>query len=176
MSGPPITSQHGPSVPVMSCVTIDILSGRLNPSRAIGGEAAATIPREIASHRSVIGDLARQRGRPKFRGVVSESRDDRTPRTSDPPPIFSIADGTSRGAANGVETAQTLIDKAPLVWPGHDHHWHRLHSDGCWGHEPGPAPAGTVDDSGARILAPRGRADYSDFAGCFLIPRTFRIA
>ena len=89
----------------------------------------------------------------------------------------AVNDGAVDAAngANATEAPRYLV--ALFIWPGHDYHWYRLHSDGSWGHKPGTKPVRTVDNVGTSILDPRvcSRADYSDFCGFLIIPKQCRI-
>ena len=98
-------------------VTLDIFSGRPNPSWVIGGGLAASILREIALHRSIISDLSKHTTRLGYRRVSLELLEGEAPQGYNLPPLFSIADGRSGHEAKGVEIAQKLIDMAPIEDP-----------------------------------------------------------
>lgn len=282
-------------------VTIDIFSGRRNPTWVMGDDQAALILREIALHRSTVVNLPRHNGRLGYRRVILEQLNERIQQEFELPRVFSIADMALGLDAKGIEIAQKILDgsdsvmpanayeffscqianaarsatmtasqadelppetllpalsayettpfeaepwndpvhvgcnncyayaanqrtdtfaqpgrasgrnlasftfeeiieaagcdgvvdavdsvgatQAPrylvalFVWPGFDYHWYRLHSDGSWGHKPGPETVRTVDNSDTSILDPRvcSRADYSDFAGFFIISKQCKI-
>ncbi len=98
-------------------VTIDIFSGRPNPSWIVGGDQSASILREIALHRSTIGDPAKQMTKLGYRGVILELIQDHMPTEYNLPHVLSIACGTSGHEAKGIEIAQKLIDRAPFEDP-----------------------------------------------------------
>lgn len=60
---------------------------------------------------------------------------------------------------------------ALVIWPGHDFHWYRRHSEGFWGHKPGSTAARNWDNSNQVIngttLTPANcnRGNYTNFCG-----------
>lgn len=54
---------------------------------------------------------------------------------------------------------------ALVIWPGHDYHWYRQDSVGCWSHKPGQTAARNTDSSGNPITDPKtcDRGPYTDF-------------
>lgn len=98
-------------------VTIDIFSGRPNPTWIVGSDQAASILREIVLHRSVIGSPPPGSARLGYRSVILELLQDQPPLEYDLPAAFSIAGGTSTNEAKAIELAQNLIDKAPFEDP-----------------------------------------------------------
>ena len=60
---------------------------------------------------------------------------------------------------------------ALVIWPGHDFHWYRRHSEGFWGHKPGGTAARNYDSSNRIIngttLTPANcnRGPYTIFCG-----------
>jgi hypothetical protein len=98
-------------------VTIDIFSGRPNPSWVVSDDESVSILREIALHCSVAGNPSRDSIRLGFRRMILEPLQDQAPAESSLPHAFSIADGTSANEAKAIEIAQKLIDKAPFENP-----------------------------------------------------------
>ena len=69
---------------------------------------------------------------------------------------------------------------ALVIWPGHDYHWYRLHSNGFWGHKPGGTAARNTDNLGRVIqgaLNPANcaRGPYTIFCGYRFSPVGMRV-
>jgi hypothetical protein len=69
---------------------------------------------------------------------------------------------------------------ALVIWPGHDYHWYRLHSNGFWGHKPGGTAARNTDNRGRVIggaLNPANcdRGPYTIFCGYRFSPVGMRV-
>jgi hypothetical protein len=70
---------------------------------------------------------------------------------------------------------------ALVIWPGHDYHWYRLHSNGFWGHKPGSTAARNVDSLNRIIggaLNPQNcaRGPYTIFCGYRYSPVGMRVS
>ncbi len=71
---------------------------------------------------------------------------------------------------------------ALVIWPGHDFHWYRRHSEGFWGHKPGSTPARNVDNSSRLIngttLTPANcdRGPYTIFCGYRYSPTGMQVS
>jgi hypothetical protein len=98
-------------------VTIDIFSGRPNPSWVISADRSVSILREIALYRSVIGDPSREPIKLGYRSLLLELLQDQTTVEYSLPHTFSIACGTSANEAMAIEIGQKLIDEAPFEDP-----------------------------------------------------------
>ncbi|MEO5681380.1 MAG: hypothetical protein ABIQ88_02000 [Chitinophagaceae bacterium] len=62
----------------------------------------------------------------------------------------SVGNGaTSDGCKVFCSGSSKLV--ALVIWPGHDYHWYRRHSNGFWGHKPGSTAARNTDNSGILI-------------------------
>lgn len=66
---------------------------------------------------------------------------------------------------------------AMVVWPGHDYHWYRLHSEGFWGHKPGGTAAKNTDNCNKVITNPETccRGPYTLFCGYFYTCKSMKI-
>jgi hypothetical protein len=71
---------------------------------------------------------------------------------------------------------------ALVIWPGHDFHWYRRHSEGFWGHKPGSTPVRNVDNLGRLIngttLTPANcsRGNYTIFCGYRYSPTGMQVS
>jgi len=70
---------------------------------------------------------------------------------------------------------------ALVIWPGQDYHWYRKHSEGFWGHKPGPTAARNTDSLGRVIngttLTPQNcaRGPYTVFCGYRYSPTGMKV-
>lgn len=92
-------------------VTLDIFSGRKNPSVYLDGIDAHEIASEIARHRTAVSSVEAGRQDLGFRGVVVELTDDAVAAHYDLPAAFRIAGGSSGFEAKGQEIADRLISR-----------------------------------------------------------------
>jgi hypothetical protein len=90
-------------------ITLDIFSGRENPSLVIDGAEAMELVAELSRHRNVVTSLDAGHQGLGFRGVVIEPTDDAISAHYDLPEAFRIAGGSSAYEAKAQEIAEKLI-------------------------------------------------------------------
>ncbi|BDI05600.1 hypothetical protein [Sphaerotilus microaerophilus] len=97
------------------------------------------------------------------------------------PPI-TCASVSTAAAWDGCKATCSGSNKnvALVVWPGHDYHWYRRHSNGFWGHKPGSTAARNTDNRGRVIggaLTPQNcdRGPYVHFCGYRYSPTGMRV-
>lgn len=83
---------------------------------------------------------------------------------------LSVGNGASSDGCKPTCSGSSKL-VALVIWPGHDYHWYRRHSEGFWGHKPGSTAARNTDNIGRLIngttLTPANcnRGPYSIFCG-----------
>ena len=90
-------------------ITLDVFSGRENPSSLVEGQEARELIVELSRNRGILTDLDAGYQGLGFRGVIIEPTTDTVSRRHDLPPIFKIAGGSSGDEAKAQEIAERLI-------------------------------------------------------------------
>lgn len=90
-------------------VTLDIFSGRPNPSWVLGEREAREILRELAAQRDAVSSADEDRGVLGFRGLIVEADEGGEAGGLELPPRFRIAGGQSGNEWKGVEIAERLL-------------------------------------------------------------------
>jgi hypothetical protein len=90
-------------------ITLDVFSGRPNPTFFVEGQDARDLVRELTQHRTVLADVDEGYQGLGFRGVVIEPTEDTVAERFDLPPVFRIAGGASMNESKGQEIAERLI-------------------------------------------------------------------
>jgi len=93
-------------------VTIDIFSGRENPSWLLDEQAARTFLREIALNRSVVSDDAIESVRLGYRGTRVETLHEHIHEEFNLPATFTLASGASAADGKAIEIVERLIGEA----------------------------------------------------------------
>lgn len=97
----------------------------------------------------------------------------------------SVGNGaTSDGCKPTCDGSSKLV--ALVIFPGHDFHWYRFHSDGFWGHKPGSTAVRNYDNSGkligkqpnGAVLTPANcdRGPYTIFCGYRYSPTGMQVS
>lgn len=94
-------------------VTLDIFSGRPNPSWSLDPTEAEAILKEIAHHRGVVTAVDSGYQGLGYRGIILETLADDIPTRYGLPPIFEIANGASLYESKALEIAERLIRGMP---------------------------------------------------------------
>lgn len=98
-------------------VTLDIFSGRPNPSWVLDEREAREVLRQVAAHREAATPADQDRGVLGFRGLIIESDDPSAPAGHDLPASFRIAGGQSGNEGKGLELAERLISTMGRPFP-----------------------------------------------------------
>ena len=89
-------------------VTLDVFSGRENPSLFVEGQEARDLLRELSQHNGILTPVDSGYDGLGFRGVIIEPTDDTVGNRYGFPPIFKIAGGSSANEAKAQEIAERL--------------------------------------------------------------------
>jgi hypothetical protein len=98
-------------------ITLDVFSGRENPSLFIEGQEARDLVVELSRNRGILTNVDEGYQGLGFRGAIIEPTDDTVIRRYDLPPIFKIAGGSSANEAKAQEIAERLIRNVIRVGP-----------------------------------------------------------
>src|SRR5262249_40061656 len=90
-------------------ITLDIFSGRQNPSALIDAQEARELVAELSRNRSILTSLDAGYQGLGFRGIIIEPTDDTVTHRYNLPPIFKIAGGASANETKAQEIAERLI-------------------------------------------------------------------
>jgi hypothetical protein len=95
-------------------VTVDIFSGRSNPSWLVSEEQAREILKEIATNRGVVADVDSGYQGLGYRGILIEPLLDHAYLEYDLPPVVKIACGSAADEPRSADIAVRLIETAPV--------------------------------------------------------------
>lgn len=98
-------------------VTLDIFSGRPNPSWVLDEREAREVLRQVAATRELATPADQDRGVLGFRGLILESDEGSAAAGLDLPASFRIASGQSGAEARGLELAERLISRMGRPFP-----------------------------------------------------------
>jgi hypothetical protein len=98
-------------------VTLDIFSGRPNPSWVLNEREAREVLRQVAAHREAATPADQDRGVLGFRGLIIESDEGSAAAGHDLPASFRIASGQSGNEGKGLELAERLISTMGRPFP-----------------------------------------------------------
>lgn len=98
-------------------VTLDIFSGRPNPSWVLDEREAREVLRQVAAHREAATPADQDRGVLGFRGLIIESDEGSVAAGHDLPASFRIASGQSGNEGKGLELAERLISTMGRPFP-----------------------------------------------------------
>jgi hypothetical protein len=90
-------------------ITLDVFSGRENPSMIMEDQEARELGLELSRNRGILTDLNAGYQGLGFRGIIIQPTDDTVVRRYDLPPIFKIASGASANETKAQEIAERLI-------------------------------------------------------------------
>ncbi len=90
-------------------VTIDVFSGRPNPSYLLDENEAKEVLKEIANNRAVVANTESGYQGLGYRGILVELLTDDTVEQYSLPAVFKIANGASLYESKGLEIAERLI-------------------------------------------------------------------
>ncbi|MEW6352163.1 MAG: hypothetical protein AB1646_24180 [Thermodesulfobacteriota bacterium] len=94
-------------------VTVDIFSGRPNPSWLVSGPQAQEILKDLARSREAMADADSGTQKLGYRGISVELLADQGEKEFDLPGTFLIGGGSSADESKGLEIATRLIETAP---------------------------------------------------------------
>jgi len=90
-------------------ITLDVFSGRENPSLFLDGKEARDLVMELSHNRGILTEIDAGYQGLGFRGVIIQPTDDTVSRRNNFPPIFKIAGGSSANEAKAQEIAERII-------------------------------------------------------------------
>jgi hypothetical protein len=90
-------------------ITLDVFSGRPNPSAFIDGQEARDLAAELSRNRSSWTEVGAGYQGLGFRGVIVEPTNDTVAHSYDLPPRFKVAGGSSANETKAQELAERLV-------------------------------------------------------------------